>query len=175
MIRMKWLAAPALVALAACAPKAETPEQMQARMDQESAAFAAAIDSAAAKMREFVTACNADSMASLYTETAVMLPANEPVVMGRDSIRAKFAQYCSWGSWTWTPTTQATVANGPIGIERGSYTLVFTPGPNAPRGMTAMADTGKYLLHWHKVGDRWMIADDIGNSDRPAAPPPSRR
>ena len=64
------------------------------------------------------------------------------------------------------------VANGPLAIEAGTYKITFTPA-GAPAPIT---DTGKYLVHWHKVGDKWMMVDDIWNSDLPAMPmgPPAK-
>jgi hypothetical protein len=69
-------------------------------------------------------------------------------------------------------TTESVAANGPIAIEAGTYKFTFTP-PGAPAPMT---DTGKYLVHWHKVGDKWMLVDNIWNSDLPAMPagPPAK-
>ncbi len=62
---------------------------------------------------------------------------------------------------------QTVVANGPLAIEYGRYTLSFTPGPDAPRGVTAIADTGNYLVHWRKQGREWLIVADIANRDEP--------
>ena len=71
--------------------------------------------------------------------------------------------------------TASVVANGPIAVERGNWTFDFKPGKGAPPGMGAMTDQGKYLTHWHDVGGQWLMAEDIWNSDTPAAPPPPAR
>ncbi|MBI4543306.1 MAG: DUF4440 domain-containing protein [Gemmatimonadetes bacterium] len=168
----RWLGAALALAAAGC-QATETAEQMQTRIDQESAAFRAVLDSLAPKFQAWAAAGQVDSIANLYMENANLLPANEPMVVGREAIRAKFTQWFSWGTWTYTISIQAALANGPIGLERGTYSMSFAPGPNAPAGMTAMAETGKYLVHWHNMGGQWMIADDIGNSDRPMMPPPA--
>jgi hypothetical protein len=38
--------------------------------------------------------------------------------------------------------------------------------------MKAVADTGKYLIHWHQVGGKWLIADVAWNSNIPLPAPP---
>jgi hypothetical protein len=36
-----------------------------------------------------------------------------------------------------------------------------------------VTDTGKYLVHWKQVGGKWLLANDIWNSDLPAMPMPA--
>jgi ketosteroid isomerase-like protein len=140
-------------------------------MDTESAAARTVVDSLD---REFATHFNqghGDVVAGMYTEQAHVMPPNLPAAVGREAIKAAFAPF-----FTMKPelklTADAVVANGPIAIERGTYSLVYTPtGAAAP-----LTDTGKYLVHWHMVDGKWMIADDIWNSDLPAMPmgPPAK-
>jgi hypothetical protein len=33
-----------------------------------------------------------------------------------------------------------------------------------------VTEVGKYLVHWHRVDGKWLIADDIWNLDTPPAP-----
>jgi hypothetical protein len=67
--------------------------------------------------------------------------------------------------------TESVSANGPIAVERGNYSITLTPpGATAP-----ITDTGKYLVHWHKVGDKWMMVEDIWNSDLPAMMEPPKK
>jgi hypothetical protein len=68
-----------------------------------------------------------------------------------------------------TLTPVAVAVNGPLGVERGTYSVTFTPpGATAP-----ITDTGKYLVHWKQVGGKWLLANDIWNSDLPAMPMPA--
>ena len=70
-----------------------------------------------------------------------------------------------------TLNPQSVSANGPLAVERGTYSVTFTPpGATAP-----ITDTGKYLAHWHLIGGKWMMVDDIWNSDLPVAPAPAPR
>jgi ketosteroid isomerase-like protein len=161
----------ALGLAAGCQPKAETPEQAQARMDTESAAARTVIDSV---NREFATHFNmghGDVVAGYYTAQAHLMPPNGPAVVGGEAIKTSLAPF-----FTMKPdlkmTTDAVVANGPVALERGTYAMAFTPpGATAP-----MTDTGKYLVHWHLVDGKWLKADEIWNSDLPAMPmgPPAK-
>ena len=81
----------------------------------------------------------------------------------------------AWDGWfnaaTLVLTTESVDANGSLAVERGTYKITLTPpGATAP-----ITDTGKYLVHWRKVGDNWMMANDIWNSDLPAMPEPPKK
>ncbi len=140
MTLTRCITAAALAATLSC-QKAETPDQAMARMAQEAAAARTAIEAQDARFAAFVAAGQADSIAMMYTADAVLMPANEPPVSGRDNIRQWMATLTGMGSWTLVPSTIEVVANGPHAVQRGSYTLSFTPGPNAPAGMAAMTDS----------------------------------
>lgn len=157
-----------LAAVAAC-QQSETTEHAMARMAQESEAAKQAIVERNAQFGRYVAAGQADSVAGLYTEDAELLPPNGAAVRGRANIEQGFAGMMGGGKVTIDLTAQDVVANGPMAVERGAYVLTFTPGPNAPKGAAAMADTGKYLVHWHQQGGAWYMAHDIWNSNRPAA------
>jgi ketosteroid isomerase-like protein len=173
MIRIRWSAPVTALALAACTAT-ETPERMEARMRAESDSARAAITEHAAAMMRWIQNGHADSAAAIYAENARLHPANEPTVTGREAIRRKFEEWLAMGSWTYAIRTMEVVANGPLAVEWGTYVADFTPGPNAPPGMAAMfPDSGKYMVHWHRINGRWMIVDDIGNTSRPMAPPPT--
>ena len=167
-MRVVAIVAVAGLTLAACQPTAETPEQAQARIDTESAAAKRAIDSTNAEFVKHLGMGHADVLAGFYTEQAHAMPPNGPAAVGREAIKSLWGGFIAMKAGG-KITAQSVVANGPVAIERGAYTLTFTP-PGAKEPMT---DTGKYLVHWHNVGGKWMLADDIWNSDMPAAPPPA--
>lgn len=162
--------------LAAGCQMAETPAQMQARMDQESAAARQAIETATANFERWFAAGQVDSLLANYTDNATFMPPNQKAATGPDNIRAVFAAWLGMGKWTLDLRPGSVVANGPLAIENGTFVIGFTPGPNAPPGMMP-ADTGKYLVHWHQVDGQWKIVDDIFNSDLPVPQPaaPARR
>lgn len=45
--------------------------------------------------------------------------------------------------------------------------MSFSPGPAAPAGAKASADTGKYLWQWRNVDGRWLLAAAAWSSDLP--------
>jgi uncharacterized protein (TIGR02246 family) len=160
------LSAAVLFALA-CQPKVETAEQAAARIQSESAAAKTALDSLDREFATHVNAGHADVVAGFYTEDAVAMPPNQPAAQGRKAIQDVFAQFVAMKAQL-TLNPQSVTANGPIAIERGTYAVTLTPpGATAPEN-----DTGKYLVHWHQVGGKWMIAEDIWNSDLPIPTPP---
>jgi len=142
---------PALLAagLVACQPPAETPEQTAQRMEQESAAARQAIEAQTAKFNAGFTSGDAAAIGSLYAEDARALPPNAPMAVGRAQIQEMWAGVFAMGEVTGAAKTESVIANGPIAIERGSYTMTITPA-----GMPGMADTGKYLVAWKQVWRR---------------------
>ena len=158
-----------LAVIAACQPAAETAEQAEARMASEAAAARTAIEASQARFVVHFNAGQGDSLAAHYTEDGRVMAPNTPVASGRQAIAASMGMM---GGATLVLTTESVAANGSLAIERGTYKITLTPpGATAP-----ITDTGKYLVHWHKVGDTWLKVDDIWNSDLPAMPagPPAK-
>jgi ketosteroid isomerase-like protein len=165
------------VLTAACAVS-ETPEQTQARLDQETAAFKLATEPLERNYERFIAEGKVDSLALLYTENGRALQPNGPVLDGRKAIADNETQNQAAMSWKVTITSERAVANGPIAIETGSYTAEGTPRPGTPRGSPGVLDRGKYMTHWHRVNGQWQIAELIWNSNEPLSmpgPPPARR
>ena len=158
-----------MAALAVACQPAETPEQVDARMAAEAEAATAALDAAGARMMSFVASENADSMASLYTENARMYPADEPLVEGREAIRAKYVEWFGMGTAEFQSRRLGLTVNGPFAIERVAWSMKITGEPGGPA--FEMTGTGKSVVVWQKIGDQWLILDDIGNNDKPMAPP----
>jgi ketosteroid isomerase-like protein len=158
--------------MAACGPAAETPEQMQARMQAEAESVTVALDAIYARMASFITSESADSMATLYADDARMFPEAEPLVEGREAIRAKYAEWFGMGSATVEWKRLALTANGPLAVERGTSTMTLRPEPGVA-DTTSMTLQGKFVIVWRKVGDQWLMSDDIGNSNAPMVPPPA--
>jgi len=157
-----------LAVIAACQPAAETAEQAEARMASEAAAARTAIEASQARFVVHFNAGQGDSLAAHYTEDGRVMAPNTPVASGRQAIAASMGMM---GGATLVLTTESVAANGSLAVERGTYKITLTPpGATAP-----ITDTGKYLVHWHKVGDNWMMVDDIWNSDLPAMPEPPKK
>ena len=172
---IRRLAALTLLALAACAPKPETPEQAAARMTAESDSARTAIEAANARFVGYFLAGKADSAAMNYVEDAAFYMANEPLTKGRAAIQAKMNEMMSLGTWQFTATTTSVDANGPLAVEQGTYIWGLKPGPHTPAAVAAMfPDTGKYVTAWRKVNGAWLIFADIANSNR-ALPAPGAK
>jgi uncharacterized protein (TIGR02246 family) len=166
-MRIKTLVA-AGVMLTACARAPETPEQTAARPKAETDAARLAIQAQDARIVKFIAAAQPDSFASVYAEDAVLYPAGSPAVRGRAAIASMVRAGFAAGSFTYAPKITSVEASDPIAIETGQNIVTFTPGPGAPAGTEASADTIMYITIWRKVGGQWLISKDIGTSDRPA-------
>lgn len=114
---------------------------------------------------------NADSLAMFYTENATLMPPNMAPLHGREEIKAFRPQMEMPNMSTRLElTTQSVTSQGPLAIERGSYVATMTPTADAPEGMTAIADSGSFLVHWHEVDGQWLIVDDMWVSSLPPQP-----
>lgn len=161
----------ALAVLATACAKPETMEQANARMANEAATARAAIEQQNAAMARHIAAGHADSVGMFYTTNARVMGNGEPVMNGREAVVNSMRQMMSMGTFHLTFTTDSVWANGPLVVERGRYTYHFAKGPNAPAAMDTTG-SGSYMARWVMEGDRWVMADDIWNSDRPMGPPP---
>ena len=152
----------ALGLLASCRPKAETPEAAMAR---QAADQKAAEDAIRPLVERFATQFNsghADSLAAFYAPDAHLMLPNAPAVVGPTAIKAALEQWLA-AKPTIKFVTEAVTASGDLAVERGSYEETTTPvGSRTP-----VTDKGKYLLHWQRIAGKWLIVDDIGNSDLP--------
>jgi ketosteroid isomerase-like protein len=164
-----------LLALAACAPKPETPEQMAARIKAESDSAWPALQAALDRLTRYIAAGRADSIARFYAEDAVLMLANMPALKGRAAIQAYVAQEMSWGTMQATYATTRVDANGPLAVQQYTYVISFKPGPHAPPGMTAFTDTGKMITAYKKVNGAWLAFADMGGLSDRAVPAPAAK
>src|SRR2546426_6385901 len=68
------------------------------------------------------------------------------------------------------------VASGPVAVETGRWHWAYPTGAKLPPGTPAV-DSGKYIVRWAQQNERWLMVDDVWNSDLPlptAAPTPPR-
>ena len=109
-----------------------------------------------------------DSVAAVFTADAWQMPPNSPPLIGREAIRAFWAQATQWGGWQFSLSVQQVDVCGSIAVERGKYNLRFTAGPTAPPHMNSFEDWGNYLVYWRREEDgQWRIAADAPVSERP--------
>jgi ketosteroid isomerase-like protein len=170
---IRRIAAVTLLAVAACAPKPETPEQMANRMKAESDSVRPALQAALDQYARHLAAGRADSVAMFYAEDAVVMMPNEPAIKGRAAIQAKYAEWLSYHIGRATFTTTRVDAYGPLAVQQYAYVVSFQPGPHAPPGLKAYTDTGKTVTAYRKVNGAWLAFLDVsGMSDR-AIPAPA--
>jgi ketosteroid isomerase-like protein len=136
----------------ACQKKADTATAEKAIRDGDAAWNAA------------VAAKNDSALAVLYADNGTLMPPNHQIVTGTAAIRSYFALLWPMNATlVITPTAITVASSGDMATDVGTYT--FSAGQ--------MNDTGKYLVHWHKMGPTWKVVDDMWNSDNPPAPPPA--
>jgi len=139
-----------------------------------SASAKQAIDAANAHWPRLTSGGHADSIAEFYTADAVIMPPNMTSMKGKDAIRTFFAMMNSVPSPRPTLTLRAEQvdARGTMALETGRWHYAWPAGVTLPPGTPAV-DSGKYLAHWMQRNGKWLMVEDIWNSDLPApAPPP---
>ncbi|MBM2854647.1 MAG: ketosteroid isomerase-like protein [Steroidobacteraceae bacterium] len=119
--------------------------------------------------RAWATAYNAgdaDGVASLYTEDAVLMPPGTPAKYGRAAIREFIV----------VDSAAAKAAGLTLTIEHGdtvvmSGDLAWHAGPYSVHDASgALVDSGSYVEALQKVEGKWLTVRDIYNSDKAPAP-----
>jgi uncharacterized protein (TIGR02246 family) len=123
-----------------------------------------AVDQAWAKA---YNAGNAEGVASLYDEQAVLLPPGSPAVKGRAAIKAFFAKDTAEsqkaGVTFILDAKPAGGVSGDMGWQSGDFVVKDKSGK--------IVDTGKYLSVSARKGGKWLYVRDTWNSDgAPSAP-----
>jgi ketosteroid isomerase-like protein len=161
------------LALAACRPQ-ETPQQAQARMQQESEAFHQSVLALERRYEAATAAAQADSITALFTEEGREMPPDMPAVVGRAAIKQYEGGNMAAVRGTLAIKSEATSASGPLGVDRGTYRFDGKAQPGAPAGTPpTVHDEGKYLAHFQNVNGQWLLADLIWNHDQPMMMPPA--
>lgn len=106
-----------------------------------------------------------DKVLAVFTDDVVIMPPNEPVLVGKEAVRSwlqeMYKQFKIEG--TYTSASDLTVT-GDWAFERMAITLKLTP----TGGGAAVEDVGKGFHVYRRQGDgSWKIAQDIWNSDKP--------
>ena len=132
-----------------------------------------AIDAANANWARLTSTGHADSIAEFYAPNAVIMPPNMAPTRGKAAIRAFFATLND-AKPELRLRADSVWASGAAAVEQGRWWWKWTGAP--PPGMPA-ADSGKYLVRWVNEGGKWLMAQDIWNSDvalpTPAVPAPA--
>jgi uncharacterized protein (TIGR02246 family) len=119
--------------------------------------------------RAWATAYNAgdaDSVAKLYAEDAVLMPPGTPAKFGRAAIRefivADSAAAKAAGVTLTIEHGDTVGMSGDLAWHAGPYTIHDASG--------AVVDSGSYLEALKKVDGKWLTVRDIYNSDKAPAP-----
>lgn len=118
---------------------------------------------------DFAAAARAGNAQTLvdnfYAPDAEVMAPNLPAFRGREAIRAFWTAFLATGSVDVALTsTNVTQPSSDVAIETGRYDLSLRPASGQ-----AIKDAGKYMVLWKKSNGRWWAAEDIFNSDMPAA------
>jgi ketosteroid isomerase-like protein len=132
------------------------------------------LDKVVAELVAAFNAKDATKLTSLYSEDAVLMPPNMPMIKGQAAIAAHFEKEFA-GDMKLQLTPIESMIAGSQGFGMGtSTTVTFKRGgtsqtlPGAGSGAATTTEAGKYVLVFKMVGPDWKIAFDIFNSDHPA-------
>jgi uncharacterized protein (TIGR02246 family) len=124
---------------------------------------AAAIRQVADAYVKATTSGDAKAVAALYTEDAVEMPPNLPMVKGRAAIQQYYEKVFASGFKVSNFTLKHldTRATGDSGYDVGTYEQTAAQ----PSAATPSADTGKYAVIVKRTPNGWKVAYAIYNSD----------
>ena len=117
----------------------------------------AAIEAAGVAFLEAFNAGDAEAVAAMYAEDAVILPPGKEAIEGRAAIEADWeADMASMEGMVMSfEITEVQAAHGHA-LEVGGYTVEGADGSHV--------DHGKYIAIWKNTDDGWKISRDIWNS-----------
>lgn len=154
-LRMSSFVLVALLPAVACAPRAGAP------------AIATAADTAAINQirnREVAAVSTGDTTFGYMAADIVIMPPNEPAVVGVPAARTWFRDFLRQFRVSATYTESSIVFAGAWAIERNGGTLTVTP----VAGGAAATDTFKGFHIYHRdAAGTWKLARDIWNSSNP--------
>ncbi len=109
---------------------------------------------------------DAQALGRLVTEDAVLMPPNQPVVVGRAAVVDWFAGVVRQARTTGVGVPQREViVAGDWAIERGSFTWKVAP----TAGGAPIEDRGNFLAIYQRQTDgAWRVTRNIWNSTLPA-------
>ena len=107
-----------------------------------------------------------DRVISNYAEDASFLPPDEPIVQGRENIRAWFTKRVSLPGYsaTFAPTTIVVSQSGDMAYEIGTFRVTLNDESGKP-----VTYTGKHLVTWGKRDGHWKVVAESVNRDSPKA------
>jgi uncharacterized protein (TIGR02246 family) len=126
----------------------------------QDAGVRAAIASATEQFQTAFAKQDAAGVAALYTTNGEAYPPNSNVVRGRAEIQKMWKSVIDSGIAGAALTTTEVESSGDLAYESGTYEMKTKDGK--------VADRGKYVVVWKRVGGRWLLHRDIWNTNQPA-------
>lgn len=154
-----------LLSILSCNSYTESESEMQQRIDNESVKAKEVISKNDQQIGKWYKAKQIDSVLNYMADDIIQFPPNNKPLIGKDSIKNYWNQLFQFGNIDFSLHTQEVKANGPLAIEWGKYGLTFTPNENSP--IPAFADSGNYLVYWHKINNNWKAVWDAPVSSMP--------
>lgn len=141
---------------------------MALRSQDMPAGPAAEIDDIAVRLETAFNAADAVALASLYSETAILMPPNEPMVSGRREIRAWFERALEGLESVQIVPIESNCI-GDRAFQVGTFTTSRKGAETASsaEGAVVRAQTGKYVLLLTGSVGHWKIQYDIWSLDQP--------
>jgi len=122
------------------------------------------IEKARQQFEQALNMGDAEMVARMYTERAVVLPPNADMIEGREAIQNYWRSVIRAGLRNLSArSVRIDEYGGEAAREIGRFT-VDAPGPRDRTGPVE----GKYVIVWRKSGDEWRHDSDIWNFTAPA-------
>ena len=111
---------------------------------------------------------NAEAIAGLFADDAVMMPPNEPVITGRAAILTRHASLFDTVSLRHSLQSDERVVADPWAFDRGTYDMAVIPF----REGQSWQEKGNYVTIFKKQADgTWKIQSDIWNCSQKTLSP----
>jgi len=104
-------------------------------------------------------------VASFYTEDAVVMPPDQPMVRGRRNIEAYYTQGFRQDISSFRLFPMESAIAGAQAFEAGRSSLTGRASGSSRGGPNLVTSNGKYVVIYKLVRGEWKIAYDIFNDD----------
>ena len=142
-----------LIVAAGCAPKADAPEDV------------AAIKALMAEWGQSASSGDASALAGYYTDNAVRMNMNVPILVGKEAIRSDWQSTLDRYTHVETDVAEDVQVVGDLAVARGTYTGKSTP--KLPGGAVLNEKGKQVYVYRRQPGGAWKMIMDIWSSDLP--------